>query len=58
MRFVLMALGGVGLAVGFLLLAKDGAPPATVVAQLGGIFLAVGMATTDIVDAIRGSRHS
>jgi hypothetical protein len=31
---------------------------ATVVPQLGGIFLAVGMAATHIVEAIKGSRRS
>jgi hypothetical protein len=31
---------------------------ATVVAQLGGIFLAIGMATVDIVEAIKGSRRA
>jgi hypothetical protein len=36
----------------------DHIPQATVVIQLGGIFLALGMATTDIVDAIKSSRRS
>jgi hypothetical protein len=31
---------------------------APVVVQLGGIFLAGGMATADIVEAIKGSRRS
>jgi hypothetical protein len=58
MRYVLMGLGGIGLAMGFLMLAKDNIPQAALVAQLGGIFLAIGMATSDIVEAIKGSRRS
>jgi hypothetical protein len=61
MRYVLMALGAIGLAVGFLMFANahhpDHMTQATVVVQLGGIFLAVGTATTDIVEAIRASRR-
>jgi drug/metabolite transporter (DMT)-like permease len=61
MRYVLMALGAIGLAVGFLMFANahhpDHMTQATVVVQLGGIFLAVGTATTDIVEAIKASRR-
>jgi hypothetical protein len=57
MRYVLMALGAIGLVMGFFLLAKDNTPQATLVVQLGGIFLAIGVATTDIVEAINGSRR-
>jgi hypothetical protein len=61
MRYVLMVLGAVGLAVGFLMFANahhpDHMTQATVVVQLGGLFLAVGMAATDIVEAIRGGRR-
>jgi hypothetical protein len=62
MRYLLMVLGAVGLAAGFLLFANAHHPDhhiqATVVAQLGGILLASGMATADIVEAIKGSRRS
>jgi hypothetical protein len=62
MRYVLMPLGAIGLALGFLMFANAHHPDhmiqATVVVQLGGICLAVGMATTDIVEAIKGSRRS
>jgi hypothetical protein len=43
--------------MGCLLLAKDNTPQAPVVALLGGISLAIGMATTDIVEAIKGNRR-
>jgi hypothetical protein len=55
MRYVLMGLGGIGLVMGFLMFAKENTPLATLVIQLGGVFLAVGMATTDVVEAIKGS---
>jgi len=59
---VLIVLGAIGLAMGFLMFANarhpDNVSQATVVVQLGGIFLALGMATTDIVEAIKGSRRS
>jgi hypothetical protein len=58
MRYVLMALGAMGLVVGFLMFAKDNTPLATLVVQLGGVFLAIGMATSDIVEVIKGSRRS
>ena len=62
MRYVLMILGTIGLALGFLMFANarhpDHISQATVVVQLGGIFLAGGMATADIVEAIKGSRRS
>jgi uncharacterized membrane protein len=69
MRYVLMVLGAIGLAIGFLMFANarhpDQTTQATVVVQLGGIFLATGMACTDIVgamtdmvEAIKGSRRS
>jgi hypothetical protein len=61
MRYMIMVFGAIGLAVGFLMFANAHHPDhyaqATVVVQLGGIFLAVGMATTDIVEAIKGSRR-
>lgn len=61
MRYVLMLLGVIGLALGFLMFANAHHPDhysqATVAMQLGGIFLAVGMAATDIVEAIKGSRR-
>jgi hypothetical protein len=61
MRYLLMALGAVGLAAGFLMFANAHHPDhniqAAVVAQLGGIFLALGMATADIVEALKGSRR-
>jgi hypothetical protein len=61
MRFVLMLLGAIGLGVGFLMFSNAHHPEhisqATVALQLGGIFLAVGLATTDIVEAIKGSRR-
>ena len=62
MRYVLMVLGAIGLATGFLMFANarhpDHVSQATVVALLGGIFFASGLATADIVEAIRGSRSS
>jgi len=62
MRYLLMVLGAVGLALGFLMFAnahhRDHISQATVVVQLGGICLAIGMATTDIVEAIKASRRS
>jgi hypothetical protein len=62
MRFVLMLLGAIGLGVGFLMFANahhsDHISQATVVLQLGGIFLATGLATIDIVEAIKSSRRS
>jgi hypothetical protein len=61
MRYVLTVLGALGLAMGFLMFANAHHPnhisQATVVVQLGGVFLAIGMATTDIVEAIKGSRR-
>jgi hypothetical protein len=62
MRYMLMILGAIGLGMGFLRFANvrhpDHISQATVVVQLGGMFLAIGMATTDIVEAIKGSRRS
>jgi hypothetical protein len=62
MRYVLMVLGAGGLALAFLMFANahhpDHITQATVVVQLGGIFLAIGIATTDIVEAIKGSRRN
>jgi hypothetical protein len=52
-----MGLGAIGLAMGCLLFAKDNTTQAPVVALLGGVFLAIGMATTDIVEAIKGNRR-
>jgi hypothetical protein len=61
MRYVLMVLGAIGLAIGFLMFANahhpDHVSQATVVVQLGGVFLSIGMAATDIVEAIKGSRR-
>jgi hypothetical protein len=58
MRYVLMVLGVIGLAMGFLMFANahhpDHIPQASVALQLGGIFLAIGMATADIVEAVKG----
>jgi hypothetical protein len=55
MRYVLMVLGALGLAAGFLMFANarhpDHSIQATVVVHLGG------MATADIVEAIKGSRR-
>ena len=62
MRYVLMVLGTLGLAIGFLMFSNAHHPEhiaqATVALQLGGIFLAVGMAASDIVEAIKGNRRS
>ena len=62
MRFVLMLLGAIGLGVGFLMFANAHHPEhisqATVALQLGGIFLAIGLATIDIVEAIKSSKRS
>jgi hypothetical protein len=62
MRYVLLILGAIGLGLGFLMFANahhpNVIPQAAVVVQLGGIFLAIGMATTDIVEAIKASRRS
>ena len=61
MRFVLMILGALGLGLGILMFANAHHPvhisEATVALQLGGVFLAIGMAATDIVEAIKGSRR-
>ena len=61
MRFVLMILGALGLGLGFLMFANahhpDHISQATVALQLGGAFLAIGLATIDIVEAIKGSRR-
>ena len=61
MRYVLMGLGAIGLAIGFLMFANahhpDHVSQATVVVQLGGIFLATGLAATDIVEAIKRCRR-
>ena len=63
MRYVLIILGAVGLVLGFLMFANahhdsESIAQATVVVLLGGVFLAIGMAATDIVEAIKGSRRS
>ena len=59
MRYVLIALGAVGLTAGVVMFIDTRhLSQATVVTQLGGTFLAVGMAATDIVEAIKGSRRS
>ena len=60
MRYALMLLGAIGVAVGFLMFANARHPEhitqATLVVQLGGVFLAIGMASMDIVDAIKSRR--
>ena len=57
MRYALIVLGIIGLAAGFLMFANahhpDHVAQATVALQLGGIFLAVGLAAVDIVEAIK-----
>jgi hypothetical protein len=57
-----MILGVIGLAMGFLMFANAHHPDhhsqATVVVHLGGIFLAIGMATIDLVEAIKASRRT
>jgi hypothetical protein len=62
MRYVLMVLSAPLLAIGLIAVGNAGYPDhricAMVVVQLGGICLAIGMATTDIVAAIKGSRRS
>jgi uncharacterized membrane protein len=62
MRYVLMVLGVIGLAIGFLMFANAQRPEhttqATAAVQLGGIVLAIGMAATDIVEAIRDRKRS
>ena len=61
MRYVLTVLGAIGLAIGLFMFANahhpDHVSQATVVVQLGGIFLATGLAATDIVEAIKRNRH-
>jgi hypothetical protein len=61
MRYILIFLGAIGLAVGFLMFANahhpDHIAQGTVVALLGGIFLATGIAAAEIVEAIRGSKR-
>jgi hypothetical protein len=58
MQYVLLVLGVIGLGVGFLMFSNahhpDHIAQATVVVPLGGIFLATGLATADIVEAIKG----
>jgi hypothetical protein len=60
MRYVLMLIGVIGLSIGFLMFANahhpDHMTQATVVVQLGGLFLASGMATIDIVETIKSRR--
>jgi hypothetical protein len=62
MRYLLTALGVIGLGVGFLMLANahdaDKISKSTTVLQVAGIFFAVGAATIDIVEAIKGHRQS
>jgi hypothetical protein len=62
MRHVLTVLGFIGLVVGFLILANAHdsikISQAAIILQLGGIFFAVGIATNDIVEAVKGSRRS
>ena len=62
MRYVLMVLGALVLAIGLLGFANASNPnlyfDGRVMVLLGGISLAIGMATTDIVAAIKGSRRS
>ena len=57
MRYLLMAWGLTGLAAGGIML-PIGNPYAGLVLQLGGIFLAIGMATSDVVEALKRSRRS
>ena len=62
MRYALMILGAIGLGVGFFMLANahhpDHISQGILVVQLGGAFLAIGMAATDIVEAIRAGRRT
>jgi hypothetical protein len=62
MRYVLTILGFIGLVVGFLIFAHAHDPvkisQAAIILQLGGIFFAVGLATNDIVEAIKGGWRS
>jgi hypothetical protein len=57
MRYVLMLLGAIGLGLGLVMFVNARNPEhisqATVVVQLGGVFLAIGMATADIVETIK-----
>lgn len=60
MRNALILLGAIGLALGFLMFGNaphpDHVSQATLAMQLGGVFLAVGMAAAGVVETIRGSR--
>ncbi len=58
MRYVLMVLGAIVLTMGLLMFAKESTPLATLMIPLGGIFLAIGMAAIDIVEAIKRSSRS
>ena len=60
MRYLLMVLGAIGLTIGVIVFVNAHNPEhnirAAVLVVLGGIFLATGMATIDIVEAIKGRR--
>jgi hypothetical protein len=62
MRYVLLVLGAIALAAGFFMFANAHHPEhisqATVALQLGGIFLASGMAAFDIVEAVKANRRT
>ena len=56
MRYLLIVVGLVGVLLGFWVIATgpaNASPPGSLFVEVGAVFLAVGLATVDIVEAIK-----
>jgi uncharacterized membrane protein HdeD (DUF308 family) len=60
MRYLLIVVGLLGVLLGFWVIATgptNASPPGSLFVQVGAVFLAVGLATVDIVEAIKAKRQ-
>jgi hypothetical protein len=60
MRYLLIVVGLLGVLLGFWIIAArpaNASPPGSLFVEVGAVFLAVGSATVDIVEAIKAKRQ-
>ena len=60
MRYLLIVVGLLGVLLGFWVIASgpaNASPPGSLFVEVGAVFLAVGLATVDIVEEIRAKRQ-
>jgi hypothetical protein len=60
MRYLLIVVGMLGVLLGFWIIASgpaNASPPGSLFVEVGAVFLAVGLAAVDIVEAIKATRQ-